>query len=171
MWGARAALIGGFSATSNVRAGKRFNIPVSGTHAHALVQAYRDEYTAFKKYAETHKDCVFLVDTYDTIRSGMPNAIKVAKEFGDRINFIGIRLDSGDLAYLSKKAREMLDEAGFTDAKVIASSDLDEHTILNLKSQGAKIDTWGIGTKLITAYDQPASARFTNLSPLKRTAN
>lgn len=103
MWGARAALIGGFSATSNVRAGKRFNIPVSGTHAHALVQAYRDEYTAFKKYAETHKDCVFLVDTYDTIRSGMPNAIKVAKEFGDRINFIGIRLDSGDLAYLSKK--------------------------------------------------------------------
>ncbi|MEC1627723.1 nicotinate phosphoribosyltransferase, partial [Bacillus mojavensis] len=87
MWGARAALIGGFSATSNVRAGKRFNIPVSGTHAHALVQAYRDEYTAFKKYAETHKDCVFLVDTYDTLRSGMPNAIKVAKEFGDRINF------------------------------------------------------------------------------------
>lgn len=156
MWGARAALIGGFSATSNVRAGKRFNIPVSGTHAHALVQAYRDEYTAFKKYAETHKDCVFLVDTYDTLRSGMPNAIKVAKEFGDRINFIGIRLDSGDLAYLSKKARKMLDEAGFTDAKVIASSDLDEHTIMNLKAQGARIDVWGVGTKLITAYDQPA---------------
>lgn len=156
MWGARAALIGGFSATSNVRAGKRFNIPVSGTHAHALVQAYRDEYTAFKKYAETHKDCVFLVDTYDTLRSGMPNAIRVAKEFGDRINFIGIRLDSGDLAYLSKKARKMLDEAGFTDAKVIASSDLDEHTIMNLKAQGARIDVWGVGTKLITAYDQPA---------------
>lgn len=108
MWGARAALIGGFSATSNVRAGKRFNIPVSGTHAHALVQAYRDEYTAFKKYAETHKDCVFLVDTYDTLRSGMPNAIRVAKEFGDRINFIGIRLDSGDLAYLSKKPGKCL---------------------------------------------------------------
>nr|WGD93740.1 nicotinate phosphoribosyltransferase [Bacillus subtilis] len=156
MWGARATLIGGFSATSNVRAGKRFNIPVSGTHAHALVQAYRDEYTAFKKYAETHKDCVFLVDTYDTLRSGMPNAIRVAKEFGDRINFIGIRLDSGDLAYLSKKARKMLDEAGFTDAKVIASSDLDEHTIMNLKAQGARIDVWGVGTKLITAYDQPA---------------
>lgn len=109
-----------------------------------------------KKYAETHKDCVFLVDTYDTLRSGMPNAIRVAKEFGDRINFIGIRLDSGDLAYLSKKARKMLDEAGFTDAKVIASSDLDEHTIMNLKAQGARIDVWGVGTKLITAYDQPA---------------
>ncbi|ALC82216.1 MULTISPECIES: nicotinate phosphoribosyltransferase [Bacillus] len=156
MWGARAAIIGGFQSTSNVRAGKHFNIPVSGTHAHALVQAYRDEYKAFKKYAETHRDCVFLVDTYDTIRSGIPNAIKVAKEFGDRINFIGVRLDSGDLAYLSKKARKMLDEAGFKEAKVIASSDLDEYTILNLKSQGAKIDVWGIGTKLITAYDQPA---------------
>lgn len=156
MWGARAALIGGFQATSNVRAGKRFNIPVSGTHAHALVQAYRDEYTAFKKYAETHTDCVFLVDTYDTVRSGIPNAIKVAKEFGDKINFIGVRLDSGDLAYLSKKARTMLDEAGFHDAKVIASSDLDEHTIMNLKAQGAKIDVWGVGTKLITAFDQPA---------------
>lgn len=168
MWGARAALIGGFSATSNVRAGKRFNIPVSGTHAHALVQAYRDEYTAFKKYAETHKDCVFLVDTYDTLRSGMPNAIRVAKEFGDRINFIGIRLDSGDLAYLSKKARKMLDEAGFTDAKVIASSDLDEHTIMNLKAQGARIDVWGVGTKLITAYDQPALGAVYNSLPLKK---
>ncbi|BBP91998.1 hypothetical protein BsIDN1_56160 [Bacillus safensis] len=147
MWGARAALIGGFQATSNVRAGKRFNIPVSGTHAHALVQAYRDEYTAFKKYAETHTDCVFLVDTYDTVRSGIPNAIKVAKEFGDKINFIGVRLDSGDLAYLSKKARTMLDEAGFHDAKVIASSDLDEHTIMNLKAQGAKIDVWGVWDK------------------------
>ena len=156
VWGARAAYIAGFDATSNVRAGKLFGIPISGTHAHSMVQAYRDEYTAFHKYAETHRDCVFLVDTYDTLRSGVPNAIRVAKEFGDKINFIGIRLDSGDLAYLSKEARRMLDEAGFKDAKVVASSDLDEYTIMNLKAQSAKIDVWGIGTKLITAFEQPA---------------
>jgi len=156
IWGTRAAYIGGFSATSNVRAGKLFGIPVSGTHAHALIQTYRDEYIAFKKYADAHKDCVFLVDTYDTLRSGVPNAIRVAKELGDRINFIGIRLDSGDLAYLSKVARKMLDDAGFTEAKIMASNDLDEYTIMHLKSQGAQIDAWGIGTKLITAYDQAA---------------
>jgi nicotinate phosphoribosyltransferase len=156
VWGTRAAYIGGFDATSNVRAGKMFGIPVAGTHAHALVQAYRDEYTAFHKYARRHKDCVFLVDTYDTLRSGVPIAIKVAKELGDKINFKGIRLDSGDLAYLSKKARKMLDEAGFTETQIIASNDLDENTIINLKSQGAQIDSWGIGTKLITAYDQAA---------------
>ena len=156
IWGARAAFIGGFHATSNVRAGKLFNIPVSGTHAHALVQTYRDEYIAFKKYADRHYQCTFLVDTYDTLKSGVPNAIKVAKELGDKINFAAIRLDSGDLAYLSKEARKMLDEAGFVNTKIVASNDLDEDTILNLKSQGAKIDSWGIGTKLITAYDQPA---------------
>jgi len=156
VWGTRAAYIGGFSATSNVRAGKMFGIPVSGTHAHAMIQAYRNEYIAFHKYAQRHKDCVFLVDTYDTLKSGVPNAIKVAKELGDKINFVGIRLDSGDLAYLSKEARKMLDKAGFNDTKIIASNDLDEETIVNLKAQGAKIDTWGIGTKLITAYDQPA---------------
>ncbi|WP_453996554.1 nicotinate phosphoribosyltransferase [Bacillus nitroreducens] len=156
IWGTRAAYIAGFDSTSNVRAGKLFNIPISGTHAHSLVQAYRDEYEAFKHYADTHRDCVFLVDTYDTLKSGVPNAIKVAKEKGDTINFIGIRLDSGDLSYLSKEARKMLDEAGFKDAKIVASNDLDENTIINLKSQGAKIDSWGIGTKLITAYDQPA---------------
>lgn len=156
IWGTRAAYLAGFDGTSNVRAGKLFQIPVSGTHAHSMVQAYKDEYVAFRKYAETHKDCVFLVDTYDTLRLGVPNAIKVAKEMGDSINFIGIRLDSGDLAYLSKEARKMLDEAGFKDAKIFASSDLDEYTILNLKAQGAKIDSWGIGTKLITAYEQAA---------------
>lgn len=156
IWGTRAAFIGGFHASSNVRAGKVFGIPVAGTHAHSLVQAYKDEYTAFHKYARRHKDCVFLVDTYDTLKSGVPNAIKVAKELGDKINFKGIRLDSGDLAYLSKKARKMLDEAGFTETKIVASNDLDEYTIMNLKAQGAKIDTWGIGTKLITAYDQAA---------------
>lgn len=156
IWGTRAAYIGGFNSTSNVRAGKLFGIPAAGTHAHALVQAYQDEYTAFRKYAETHTDCVFLVDTYDTLKSGVPNAIRVAREMGDAINFKGIRLDSGDLAYLSKEARRMLDEAGFPDAKITASNDLDEYTIINLKAQGARIDNWGIGTKLITAFDQPA---------------
>ncbi|TFE00480.1 nicotinate phosphoribosyltransferase [Jeotgalibacillus salarius] len=156
VWGTRAAYLGGFSATSNVRAGKMFGLPIAGTHSHAMIQAYRDEYIAFKKYAETHQDCVFLVDTYNTLKSGVPAAIAVAKEMGDRINFRGIRLDSGDIAYLSKEARKMLDEAGFEDAKIIASNDLDEYTILNLKAQGAVVDIWGIGTKLITAYDQPA---------------
>lgn len=156
LWGARAAYIGGFNSTSNVRAGKLFNIPVSGTHAHAMVQAYGDEYVAFKKYAERHKDCVFLVDTFHTLKSGVPNAIKVAKELGDKINFIGIRLDSGDIAYLSKEARAMLDDAGFTEAKIIVSNDLDEETISSLKTQGARVDSWGVGTKLITGYDQPA---------------
>lgn len=156
LWGARASYLAGFDSTSNVRAGKVFGIPVSGTHAHSMIQAYKDEYTAFYKYATSHKDCVFLVDTYDTLRSGIPNAIKVADELGERINFIGIRLDSGDLAYLSKEARKMLDEAGYPNVKIVASNDLDEYTIINLKQQGAKIDIWGIGTKLITAFDQPA---------------
>lgn len=155
IWGTRAAYIGGFNATSNVRAGKLFGIPISGTHAHALVQAYRNDYDAFKAYAETHRDCVFLVDTFDTLKSGVPTAIRVAKEFGDKINFIGVRIDSGDMAYLSKRVRKMLDDAGFKDVKIFASNGLDEKTIQNLKMQGAKIDVWGIGTKLITAYDQP----------------
>lgn len=156
IWGTRAAYIGGFDSTSNVRAGKLFGVPVSGTHAHSLVQAYRDEYAAFKAYAETHKDVVFLVDTYDTLRSGVPTAIRVAKEMGDKINFLGVRIDSGDMAYQSKKIREQLDEAGFPDAHIIASNDLDEKTILNLRMQGAKINDWGVGTKIITAFDQPA---------------
>lgn len=156
IWGTRAAYIGGCDATSNVRAGKIFGIPVSGTHAHSLVQVYQDDYEAFKAYAQTHKDCVFLVDTYDTLRSGVPSAIRVAKEMGDRIHFLGVRIDSGDMAYISKKVRRQLDEAGFKDAKIYASNDLDEATILNLKMQHAKIDVWGVGTKLITAFDQPA---------------
>ncbi|TWT10383.1 nicotinate phosphoribosyltransferase [Streptococcus sp. sy004] len=156
LWGTRAAMIGGADATSNVRAGKIFGIPVSGTHAHALVQVYGNDYDAFKAYASTHKDCIFLVDTYDTLRLGVPAAIKVAKEFGDKINFKGVRIDSGDMAYLSKKVRKQLDDAGYPDAKIYASNDLDENTILNLKMQKAKIDVWGVGTKLITAYDQPA---------------
>ncbi|GEK28951.1 nicotinate phosphoribosyltransferase [Furfurilactobacillus siliginis] len=156
LWGTRAAYIGGFDATSNVRAGKVFGIPVSGTHAHSLVQTYRDDYQAFMAYAKSHRDCVFLVDTYDTLRSGVPNAIRVAQEMGDKINFLGVRIDSGDMAYISKRVREQLDEAGFPNAKIYASNDLDEKTITNLKMQGAKIDVWGVGTKLITAFDQPA---------------
>ncbi|KRL92631.1 nicotinate phosphoribosyltransferase [Limosilactobacillus equigenerosi] len=155
LWGTRAAYVGGFDATSNVRAGKLFGIPISGTHAHSLVQTYRNDYDAFKAYAQTHRDCVFLVDTYDTLKSGIPSAIKVADEFGDRINFIGVRIDSGDMAYLSKQARQMLDAAGYPNAKIFASNDLDENTIQNLIMQGAKIDVWGVGTKLITSYDQP----------------
>ncbi len=156
IWGSRASIIGGIEATSNVRAGKKFGIPVAGTHAHSLVQAYKSEYEAFHAYAQRHKNCVFLVDTYNTLKIGVPTAIQVAKELGDKINFVGIRLDSGDIAFLSKEARRMLDEAGFPDAKIVVSNDLDEYTILNLKAQGAKVDMWGIGTKLITAYDQPA---------------
>ncbi|WP_179394884.1 nicotinate phosphoribosyltransferase [Lacticaseibacillus absianus] len=156
IWGTRAAFIGGFNSTSNVRAGKRFGIPISGTHAHALVQAYRDDYAAFKAYAEANRDVTFLVDTYDTLRSGVPAAIRVAKEMGAKINFQGVRIDSGDMAYISKRVRQQLDEAGFTDTKIVASNDLDEHTIQNLKMQGAKIDIWGVGTKVITAYDHPA---------------
>ncbi|CAM3677196.1 nicotinate phosphoribosyltransferase [Streptococcus sanguinis SK1 = NCTC 7863] len=156
IWGTRAAVIGGANGTSNVRAGKFFDIPVLGTHAHALVQVYGNDYEAFKAYAETHHNCVFLVDTYDTLRLGVPAAIRVARELGDKIKFLGVRIDSGDLAYISKKVRQQLDEAGFPDAKIYASNDLDENTILNLKMQKAKIDVWGVGTKLITAYDQPA---------------
>lgn len=156
VWGTRAAYIGGADATSNVRAGKIFGIPASGTHAHSLVQSYGNDYEAFMAYAKTHKDCVFLVDTYDTLKSGVPSAIRVAKELGDKINFQGVRIDSGDMAYISKRVREQLDAAGFTEAKIYASNDLDEATILNLKMQKVKIDVWGVGTKLITAYDQPA---------------
>jgi nicotinate phosphoribosyltransferase len=161
IWGTRAAFIAGFNSTSNVRAGKLFGIPVSGTHAHSMIQAYNDDYTAMKKYAEScvrRKNKIFipLVDTYDTLRSGVPAAIQVAREFEGKVRFDGIRLDSGDMSYLSKEARKMLDEAGFQQAKIVASNDLDEYTIMNLKAQGAKIDVWGIGTKLITAFEQPA---------------
>ena len=167
VWGARAAIIGGFDSTSNVKAAKLFGIPCSGTHAHSFVQAYEDEKVAFKKYVAAHKDCYFLVDTYDTLRSGIPTAIEVADELKDKINFLGIRLDSGDIAYLSKEARKMLDAAGYPNAKVVASNDLDEATITHLKQEGARIDAWGIGTKLITAYDNPALGAVYKLSCLE----
>ena len=167
VWGACASIIGGFDSTSNVKAAKLFGIPCSGTHAHSFVQAYEDEKVAFKKYAAAHKDCYFLVDTYDTLRSGIPTAIEVADELKDKINFLGIRLDSGDIAYLSKEARKMLDAAGYPNAKVVASNDLDEATITHLKQEGARIDAWGIGTKLITAYDNPALGAVYKLACLE----
>jgi putative nicotinate phosphoribosyltransferase len=158
IWGARAAYIAGFDATSNMRAGKLFKIPTKGTHAHAWIQDHETELDAFMAYAKAQpKNTVLLVDTYDTLKSGVPNAIKVGKwleEQGEQLK--GIRLDSGDLAYLSIEARKMLDEAGLHYVKIVASNDLDEDTIMNLKLQGAKIDTWGIGTKLITSFQQPA---------------
>lgn len=166
IYGARAAVIGGCDSTSNVLAGKMFDIPVSGTHAHSWVMNFKDEYTAFKAYADAYpENALLLVDTYDTIKQGIPNAIKVfdelkAKGFKPK----GIRLDSGDLAYLSKKAREMLDAAGYPDAKICASGDLDEYSINSLKNQGAKIDSWGVGTRLITSADMPALGGVYKLS-------
>lgn len=158
VWGARAAYIAGFDATSNMRAGMLFRIPTKGTHAHSWVQGHDSEEEAFMRYAAALPEQVtLLVDTYDTLRSGVPNAIKTAQwleKQGKRAN--GIRLDSGDLAYLSKTARRMLDEAGLPYVKIVASNDLDENIIFNLKAQGARIDVWGVGTQLITAADQPA---------------
>lgn len=160
VYGARAAMIGGCVATSNVLAGQMFDVPVSGTHAHSWIMSFPDEYTAFKKYAELYPNaCTLLVDTYDTLKSGVPNAIRVfreMKEAGIPLTKYGIRLDSGDLAYLSKRARKMLDKAGFPDAVISASSDLDENLIDSLKAQGAEINVWGVGTNLITSKDQPA---------------
>jgi len=158
VWGARAAYLAGFDATSNLRAGLQFGIPAKGTHAHAWVQIHDSESEAFDRYAAAMPDQVtLLVDTYNTLKSGLPNAIRTARALaaqGKRMQ--GIRLDSGDLAYLSKEARRMLDEAGFPDVKIVASNDLDEHLIAELKMQGARIDIWGVGTKLITAADHPA---------------
>ncbi len=158
--GARAAIIGGCVATSNVLAGKLFDVPVTGTHAHSWIMSYESEYEAFMNYANIYKDkCILLVDTYDTLNSGVVNAIKVfniLKSENRLPKVYGIRLDSGDLAYLSIEARKMLDEAGFLDATISASSDLDEHLISSLKLEGAKIDVWGVGTNLITSRDCPA---------------
>ena len=159
-YGARAAMIGGCIGTSNVLAGQLFNVPVKGTHAHSWIMSFPDEYTAFKTYANMYPSaCILLVDTYDTLKSGVPNAIRVfteMREAGIPLTFYGIRLDSGDLAYLSKKARKMLDDAGFKDAIISASNDLDEFLIDSLKAQGATITSWGVGTNLITSKDCPS---------------
>lgn len=153
----RAAYIGGTSATSNVLAGKLFDIPVKGTHAHSWVMSFDTEMEAFKAYAKAMpNNCVFLVDTFDTIE-GVKKAIEVGKSLHEQgFKMAGIRLDSGDLAYLSIQARKLLDAAGFQDAAIVASNDLDEHIITSLKQQDAQITVWGIGTKLVTGNDQPA---------------
>ena len=160
LYGARAAMIGGCVGTSNVLAGQMFDVPVMGTHAHSWIMSFPDEYTAFKTYAEMYPDnCTLLVDTYDTLKSGVPNAIRVFQEFKDAgkpLIKYGIRLDSGNLAYLSKEARKMLDEAGFPEATICASNDLDEFLLHDLKMQGAAIDSWGVGTNLITSKDCPS---------------
>ena len=168
IYGARASVIGGCRSPSNVLAGQMFGIPVAGTHAHSWVMNFPTEYEAFSAYAKMYPDaCLLLVDTYDTLHSGVPNAIRVFRELraaGHEPK--GIRLDSGDLAYLSKMARAMLDEAGFPDAIICASGDLDEYLINSLKNQGACIDLWGVGTKLITSADMPALGGVYKLSAL-----
>lgn len=158
IYGARAAIIGGCAGTSNVLTGQMYNIPAMGTHAHSWVMSFPTELEAFRKYAEMFPtSCTLLVDTYDTLRSGVPNAITVFKELREK-GYEGkaIRLDSGDLAYLSREARKMLDNAGFPEIRICASGDLDENLIRDLKLQGAAIDTWGVGTKLITSEDCPS---------------
>lgn len=165
----RAAYIGGCDATSNVLAGKLFGIPVRGTHAHSWVMSFDGELEAFDAYAKAMpNNCIFLVDTYDTLE-GVAHAIEIGRrlrEGGHKM--IGIRLDSGDLAYLSVEARKMLDAAGFTDARIVASNDLDEETIRSLKEQDAAISIWGVGTRLITAHDQPALGGVYKLSAIRR---
>jgi len=154
----RAAIIGGFQATSNVVAAKDFDIRASGTMAHSFVQSYDDELTAFRNFADSMtENCVLLVDTYDTLKSGVPNAIKVAKEMEQKGHkLLGIRLDSGDLAYLAKKSRKMLDDAGLPYVKIAASNQLDEHVVKSLVEQKAPIDVFGVGTSLVTG--QPDAA-------------
>lgn len=160
IYGARAAVIAGCIGTSNVYAGQKFRVPVLGTHAHSWIMSFPTELEAFKAYARLYpNNCILLVDTYDTLKSGVKNAIlcyDAMKEEGITLKRFGIRLDSGDLAYLSKKARKMLDEAGYSDAIISASNDLDENLIASLKAQGACITSWGVGTNLITSESQPS---------------
>ena len=171
IYGARAAMIAGCVATSNVLAGQMFDVPVSGTHAHSWIMSFPDELTAFRTYAKLYPDaCILLVDTYDTLKSGIPNAIRVfteMREAGVQLTRYGIRLDSGDLAYLSKKAKKMLDAAGFSDAIISASNDLDEHLIASLKLQGAAINSWGVGTNMITSKDSPSFGGVYKLAAIK----
>ncbi len=171
VYGARAAIIGGCRGTSNVLAGHLFDVPVLGTHAHSWIMSFPDEYTAFQKYASLYPAaCILLVDTYDTLKSGVPNAIRVfsgMRDAGIPLTYYGIRMDSGDLAYLSKQVRKMLDDAGFPDAVISASNDLDEYLIESLKLQGATITSWGVGTNLITAKDNPAFGGVYKLAAIR----
>lgn len=165
----RAAYVGGVNGTSNTLAGARFGIPVAGTHAHSWVMAFDSELEAFEAYAEAlPNNCTFLVDTYDTLE-GVRHAAEVGRALRERGHeMIGIRIDSGDLAWLSKRAREILDAEGFGNARIIASNELDEHLIVSLKDQGAAIDMWGVGTKLACAWDQPALGGVYKLSAIRR---
>lgn len=165
----RGAFVGGCAATSNVLAGQRLGIPVRGTHAHSWVMAFESEREAFFAYADAMpNNCIFLVDTYDTL-AGVRNAIEAGRALRERgHDLVGVRLDSGDLAYLSIEARRLLDEAGFTGAAIVASNELDEHTIASIKQQGGKIDVWGVGTKLVTAWDQPALGGVYKLAAVRR---
>ena len=174
IYGARAAMIAGCIGTSNVLTVQMFDVPVKGTHAHSWIMSFPDELTAFRTYAHLYPSaCILLVDTYDTLNSGVPHAIQVFKEMrkeGIPLTFYGIRLDSGDLAYLSKQAKQMLDEAGFSDAVISASNDLDEELINSLKLQGAAINSWGVGTNLITAKDCPSFGGVYKLAAVKDEA-
>ena len=165
LWASRASIVGGCASTSNVMAGKMFDLPVSGTHAHSWVMAFDDELTAFREYARIFpKNCVLLVDTYD-VKQGIENAITVGlemREAGEHLS--GIRIDSGDLAWLARYARERLDAAGLTDCGIVLSNDLDEHTIASIRAQGAQVSSWGVGTKLACAYDQPSLGGVYKLS-------
>lgn len=171
IFGARAAVIGGCCGTSNVLAGQMFDVPVLGTHAHSWIMSFPDEYTAFKTYAKMYPDsCTLLVDTYDVLKSGVPNAIRVFEEMreeGVNLTKYGIRIDSGDLAYLSKEAYKMLAAAGFDDATIAASSDLDEYLIESLKAQDSRVNSWGVGTRLITSNDNPAFGGVYKLAAVK----
>ena len=171
IFGARAAVIGGCVGTSCVLTGQMFDVPVLGTHAHSWIMSFPDEYTAFKTYARMYPDaCILLVDTYDVLKSGVPNAIRVFEEMreeGIQLKKYGIRIDSGDLAYLSKEAYKMLSAAGFDDATISASSDLDEYLIESLKAQDAKINSWGVGTRLITSNDNPTFGGVYKLAAVK----
>ncbi|UCF82735.1 MAG: nicotinate phosphoribosyltransferase [Desulfobacteraceae bacterium] len=164
----RAAYIGGVDGTSNVLAGRLYGIPVRGTHAHSWVESFPHELDAFRAYSEVYPNsCLLLADTYDTLRSGVPHAIQVGQELREKGHELwGIRLDSGDLAYLSKEARRMLDKAGFPDAAIVASSDLDEWIVETLKRQGARVDLWGVGTRLVTSFSCPALGGVYKLTAL-----
>ena len=171
-YGARAAVIGGCAGTSNVLCGELFDVPVMGTHAHSWIMSFDNELDAFKTYAKLYPTaCTLLVDTYDTLKKGVPDAIKTfqwMQEQGLPTDHIGIRLDSGDLAYLTKKARKMLDDAGFPQAKICCSNDLDEHLITSLFEQGACIDSFGVGTHLITAKDNPSFGGVYKLAAVQK---
>ncbi len=165
----RAAYVGGCDGTSNTLAGRRFGIPVSGTHAHSWVMAFDSELEAFRAYAASMpNNVVFVIDTYDTLQ-GARNAVEVGRELRERGHeLVGVRIDSGDLAWLSKRVREILDDGGFSEARIVASNELDEHLIASLKDQGAAIDVWGVGTKLATSWEQPALGGVYKLSAIRR---